>query len=46
MPGPTTQKDFESATRALSQFDLDPQQLSELQLHVRLLLENLPMTRG
>ena len=40
-PGPGTQQEFEQATRALQGANLNPQRLEELQLQVRLLLENV-----
>jgi len=40
-PGPDTQLGFESSTRALRGINLNPQRLEELQLQVRLLLENV-----
>lgn len=40
-PGPDTQMGFESSSRALHGINLNPQRLEELQLQVRLLLENV-----
>jgi len=40
-PGPATQLNLEDATRALQSIDLNSERLEELQLQVRLLLENV-----
>lgn len=40
-PGPDTQLGFENSSRALHGINLNPQRLEELQLQVRLLLENV-----
>ena len=40
-PGPNSQHGFESSTRALQKIDLNPQRLEELELQIRLLIENV-----
>lgn len=45
-PGPDTQLGFENSSRALRGINLNPQRLEELQLQVRLLLENVSIKKG
>lgn len=45
-PGPDTQLGFENSSRALHGINLNPERLEELQLQVRLLLENVSIKKG